>query len=159
MCISMYPGYMRINRTITHSARSLCKATINNNSSTSLRQHVKLSGARLDTSHSQRSNSGKSLGTGRCGWWCPIETWSVEILPVKLLIVHSFFSDCLPRLTHNWRFPRNKIYRNRFLLISPIQQKFVRTSMCNIAKSYGSYLLPEYDVWLTICCARVYDII
>jgi len=24
-------------------------------------------------SHSQRLNSGKLLGTGRCGWWCPIE--------------------------------------------------------------------------------------
>jgi len=26
-------------------------------------------------------NSGKPLGTGRCGWWCPIETWSIGILP------------------------------------------------------------------------------
>jgi len=29
----------------------------------------------LDTSHSQRLNSGKSLGTGRCGWLCPIELY------------------------------------------------------------------------------------
>jgi len=29
---------------------------------------------RLDTSHSQRLNSGKLLGTGRCSWWCPIES-------------------------------------------------------------------------------------
>jgi len=31
-----------------------------------------MGGLRLDTSHSQRLNSGKPLDTGRCGWWCPI---------------------------------------------------------------------------------------
>jgi len=121
---------------------------------------VVLDWTRLDWTSAIHSaqTTGKSLGTGCCGWWYPIETWSVGILPVKLLIVRSFFSDC-PRLTHNWRFPRNKIYRNRFLLISPIQQKRIRTSICNVAESYDSYLLPEYDVWLTICCARFYNII
>jgi len=28
---------------------------------------------RLNTSHSQRLNSGKPLDTGRCDWWCPID--------------------------------------------------------------------------------------
>jgi len=25
-------------------------------------------------------NNGKPLGIGCCDWWCPIETWSIEIL-------------------------------------------------------------------------------
>jgi len=33
---------------------------------------LRLDTNRLDTSHSQRLNR-KFLGTGRCGWWCPIE--------------------------------------------------------------------------------------
>jgi len=34
---------------------------------------LRLDTNRLNTSHSQRLNSGKLLGTGRCGWWCPID--------------------------------------------------------------------------------------
>jgi len=43
---------------------------------------LRLDTNRLDTSHSQRLNNGKPLGTGRCGWWYPIETWSIGILPI-----------------------------------------------------------------------------
>jgi len=34
---------------------------------------LRLDTNRLNTSHSQRLNSGKPLGTGRCGWWYPID--------------------------------------------------------------------------------------
>jgi len=34
---------------------------------------LRLDTNRLDTSHSQRLNSGKPLGTSRCGWWYLIE--------------------------------------------------------------------------------------
>jgi len=34
----------------------------------------------LNTSHSQRLNSGKPLGTGRCDWWCSIDPCSNESL-------------------------------------------------------------------------------
>jgi len=37
---------------------------------------------RLNTSHSQRLNGGKPLGTGHCGWWCPIDPCPNEPLPV-----------------------------------------------------------------------------
>jgi len=38
-------------------------------------------GLRLDMSHSQCLNSGKLLDTGRCGWWCPIESCPNRTLP------------------------------------------------------------------------------
>jgi len=45
---------------------------------------------RLNTSHSQRLNSDKSLGTGRCGWWCPIDPCPDE----PLLFKCSFMQYC-----------------------------------------------------------------
>jgi len=46
---------------------------------------LRLDTNRLDTSHSQRLNSGKHLGTGRCGWWCPIEPCPNGTLLLQLL--------------------------------------------------------------------------
>jgi len=42
---------------------------------------LRLDTNRLNTSHSQRLNSGKPLGTGRCGWWCSIDPCPNEPLP------------------------------------------------------------------------------
>jgi len=42
---------------------------------------LRLDTNRLNTSHSQRLNSGKPLGTGRCSWWCPIDPCPNEPLP------------------------------------------------------------------------------
>jgi len=42
---------------------------------------LRLDTNRLNTSHSQRLNSGKPLGTGRCGWWCPIDPCPNEPFP------------------------------------------------------------------------------
>jgi len=42
---------------------------------------LRLDTNRLNTSHSQRLNSGKPLGTGRCGWWCPIDPCPNVSLP------------------------------------------------------------------------------
>jgi len=49
------------------------------------REVIIMGSLRLDTnqlnmSHSQRLNSGKPLGTGRCGWWCSIEPCPNELL-------------------------------------------------------------------------------
>jgi len=45
---------------------------------------LRLDTNRLDTSHSQRLNSGKLLGTGRCGWWCSIEPCPNGTLPLQM---------------------------------------------------------------------------
>jgi len=37
----------------------------------------------LNTSHSQRLNSGKPLGIGRCVWWYPIEPCPNGTLPFQ----------------------------------------------------------------------------
>jgi len=46
---------------------------------------LRLDTNRLNTSHSQRLNSGKPLGTGRCGWWCLIDPCPNEALPFRTL--------------------------------------------------------------------------
>jgi len=42
---------------------------------------LRLDTNRLNTSHSQRLNSGKPLDIGRCGWWCPIDPCPNEPIP------------------------------------------------------------------------------
>jgi len=57
--------------------------------------------ARLSTNHSQRLNNRKPLRTGRYGWWCLIEMWSIEILPIyfNILLLMTYISSILIR---NW---------------------------------------------------------
>jgi len=57
----------------------------------------------LNTSHSQRLNSEKPLGTGRCGWWCPIDPCPNELLPLLvsrtlILLVVLFPSEVQVKL-------------------------------------------------------------
>jgi len=73
--------------TATHSDRCLetfhfkrCKWLVGNWTVSIWTSFDFLGGLRLDTNRldtslnsSQRLNSGKLLGTGRCCWWCPIE--------------------------------------------------------------------------------------
>jgi len=50
---------------------------------------------RLNTSHSQRLNSGKPLGTGRCGWWCPIDPCPNEPLTFRGTTSENTWGRCL----------------------------------------------------------------
>jgi len=55
---------------------------------------LRLDTNRLNTSHSQRLNSGKPLGTGRCGWWCPIDPCPNESLPCVCVFARARARAC-----------------------------------------------------------------
>jgi len=90
---------------------------------------LRLDTNRLDTSHSQRLNSGKLLGTGHCGWWCPIEPCPNGRFPVP--IAHGSIRHEPFTALEQWKVPRHRLlwvavgYRARALTGPSLNQSFI----------------------------------